>query len=166
MAIELLTQSSATNLVALGRAALETLAYSDVFDYPLRVEEVHRYLSIPATLGELNDALERRRDLAASNDGFYFLKGRAALVPLRLKREEISRPALQTRHWFRPIAGSAAVHPHGCLDRFPSDVEFRSHSGFRLHVGCQAWTRLDGARLRAPLWKAHAPSLATRYARI
>ena len=38
----------------LERAILETLAYSDVFEYPLRLNELHRYLPIRAKTGQVS----------------------------------------------------------------------------------------------------------------
>ncbi|MBI2331068.1 MAG: hypothetical protein HYU84_02650, partial [Chloroflexi bacterium] len=42
---------------SLERAILETLAYSDVFDYPLTLDELHRYLTYPAAKDELLNCL-------------------------------------------------------------------------------------------------------------
>ena len=40
------------------RGVVEALAYADVFDWPLRAAEIHRYLPVEATLGEVESALE------------------------------------------------------------------------------------------------------------
>lgn len=80
--------------IGLEQAILETLAYSDVFDYPLRIEEIHRYLPVSATLQELREALDGASSLVACQQGYYLLAGREAIVSVRLRREANSRPAL------------------------------------------------------------------------
>lgn len=81
---------AAAGVAALDQAVLRTVAYSDVFDYPLRVSEVHRYLhGVPATLDQTAAALARgaRADGALSRrDGYYMLRGREALVETRRER--------------------------------------------------------------------------------
>lgn len=77
----------------LARAILETLAYSDVFDYPLRLEEIHRYLPVRADLNAVRQALSGWQDVQA---GYYHLPGRAAVVALRVEREAHSRALLPT----------------------------------------------------------------------
>lgn len=67
----------------LERAALETLAYFDVFDYPVRLDELYRYLhGIRTSRPELQDALH---SLAASSQiemhaGYHALAGRGTLI--------------------------------------------------------------------------------------
>lgn len=79
----------------LARAIIETLAYADVFDYPLSAEQIHRYLERHATtLADVQSALahdpwllrrvERHGDL-------FCLAGRSAIVPLRQAREGHAR---------------------------------------------------------------------------
>ena len=44
---------------SLGSAILRTVAYADLFDYPLTVPEVHRYLAgVKAPLSAVREALE------------------------------------------------------------------------------------------------------------
>ncbi len=67
----------------LERAILETLAYFDVFDYPVRLDELHRYLhGVLTSQAELKDAL---RSLTLSSQaevqaGYYALAGRRQLI--------------------------------------------------------------------------------------
>jgi len=81
-----------TSLTALERAILETLAYSDIFEYPLRLEEAHRYLPLRAELDEVRAALERS-DRVDSKNGYYFLAGHADYVDIRVQRTDASLPA-------------------------------------------------------------------------
>lgn len=74
---------------------LATLAYFDLFDYPLKLEELHRYFfGDPPPQDELKSFLEKHRDIISRQDGYYFLKGRDFIVVTREEREEISR-----RYW-------------------------------------------------------------------
>ncbi len=71
-------------------AILKTLVYSDIFDYPLRLDEIEKYL-IGTRAGEI--LIDRK--LIGGKEGFYFLKGREEIVELRKKRAEWSRKKLE-----------------------------------------------------------------------
>jgi hypothetical protein len=76
------------------RAVLQTLAYADVFDYPLSEAEVHRYLiGARATREEAASALTWLQDAGAieARHGWYTLPGRDALAEVRRSREEHAR---------------------------------------------------------------------------
>jgi hypothetical protein len=82
-------------------AILKTVAYADVFDYPLRAEEIQRYLiGVQATQEEvdavLNDGSVQILQLRFTQ-GYYTLANREGLVRLRQKREQIA-----SRRW--PVA--------------------------------------------------------------
>lgn len=79
---------------SLERAILEALAYSDIFDQPLRLEELHRYLPVRASLDELSPALTTLNGWTGSKEGFYFLAGREVIVEIRREREARSRRLL------------------------------------------------------------------------
>lgn len=87
----------------LERAALETLAYSDIFDYPLTLDELHRYLPIPISHEELKKNVPQ--SLLCGAKGYYFLPNRASLVDLRLARESASRPAFNRALRYGRILG-------------------------------------------------------------
>ena len=71
---------------------LRTVAYADVFDYPLKATEITRYLiGMPATLPEVLIALESGlviSELLRFSQGYYTLAGRENLMDLRLRREQ------------------------------------------------------------------------------
>lgn len=90
----------------LGHGILEALAYSDVFEYPLRLEELHRYLPVRADVEELQAALESASNLIQSTEGYYFLAGRAGIVEIRKRREERSRKLLPRALKYGHILGS------------------------------------------------------------
>jgi hypothetical protein len=72
----------------LERAILYTLAYADVFDFPLTPDEIHYYLAgVPACLERVNEALGAS-SLWACVDGYYLLPGREAILGMRRRRAE------------------------------------------------------------------------------
>lgn len=74
-------------------AVLRTVAYSDVFDFPLRLDEIHRYLAgTPATGEQVRAAVERMapRHLFFA-DGLVGLASRRELMAVRLRRESAAR---------------------------------------------------------------------------
>jgi len=75
----------------LERAILETLAYSDVFEYPLRVNELHRYLPMRAETEQMSQVLDSLGELLGEQDGYYFLAGQEKIVGIRKQREVHSR---------------------------------------------------------------------------
>ncbi|MCL5995396.1 MAG: hypothetical protein M1546_04990 [Chloroflexi bacterium] len=92
------------------QAVLWTVAYADVFDYPLTLNEVHRYLwGLPATRKDVADILRpgRHRPLGLSHvtgngdlprGGYYTLPGREAIAGLRTRRERMAA-RLWTKAW-------------------------------------------------------------------
>lgn len=90
---------------SLERAIFETLAYSDVFDYPLTLDELHRYLTFPALKDELLVCL-KSLSTVSSRSGFYFLAHHDALVEIRLTREAVSRPAFRRALSYGRILGA------------------------------------------------------------
>jgi hypothetical protein len=75
---------------ALERAVLSAVAYGDVFEYPLRTGEVHRYLHrVKATPEATAAALERAVQPGGALErraGYYTLRGRGNLVDVRRVR--------------------------------------------------------------------------------
>lgn len=90
---------------SLERAILETLAYSDVFDYPLTLDELHRYLTYPATKEEIRNCLDTLALVLSSSD-FYFLSHRSVIVNTRLERESASRSTFQRALKYGRFIGS------------------------------------------------------------
>lgn len=83
-------------------AILHTVAYADVFDYPLTAAEIHRYLEVPASLSRVQGAISN--GLAASGrldcrDGYASLPGREHIVETRRRRAERAQ-----RLWARATA--------------------------------------------------------------
>src|SRR5512143_2670987 len=107
----------------LERAILETLLYSDLFDYPLTLDELVLYLGgVQSTADEVRACLERTHYLAGriiEIDGYLALRGREALIARRLERiassDQLWRRArrfvrvLRLLHFVRMIAITGAL---------------------------------------------------------
>jgi hypothetical protein len=102
--LDLLTQSDhiqrpisidqSINDANLGDAILSTLAYADVFDYPLTIGQLHRYLiGMKISWQHLQTVLSNGH-MAASQigrvSGFYTLAGRESIVETRMQRAKYS----------------------------------------------------------------------------
>ena len=91
---------------SLSRAILEALTYSDIFDYPLRFDELHCYLPVRADAEELSVALDSMNGQVEQQDAFYFLAGRDETVDIRKEREARSRELLPIALRYGRILGS------------------------------------------------------------
>lgn len=77
-------------------AILSTLAYADIFDYPLTSGELYRFL-IGYKVGkvELKKIINHQPLAIDHQDSFYFLKGREGIVAIRKKRQKWSQKKLK-----------------------------------------------------------------------
>jgi hypothetical protein len=76
------------NEFELTRAILNTVAYADVFDYPLTLVEIHRYLTgLSASRQTISELADSGRFLEHIGD-YYTLPGRASIVLTRKRREK------------------------------------------------------------------------------
>ena len=72
------------------RSVFHTLAYADIFDYPLTALEVYRYLtSMKSSPEEVNRALTDKTLFAQVGD-YFVLRGREEIVETRRRRAEIA----------------------------------------------------------------------------
>lgn len=96
---------------SLERAILEALAYSDIFDYPLTLDELHRYLPVSIAKTALRNSVPQSllcdfpQPSGSSTEIFYSLPNRSSIVELRLKREVASRPAFRRALSYGRILG-------------------------------------------------------------
>lgn len=82
---------------------LATLAYADIFDYPLTVDEIWTWLIWEDGRQKTKDRekfahslqFALNSQLIRMNQGFYFLNGREEIVVLRKKREQYSREKIK-----------------------------------------------------------------------
>ena len=92
------------------RAILRTLAYADIFDFPLTDNEIHRYLAgvsapLSAVQSVLDDRQFRTKHLGAV-DGCFTLPGRQVLVETRRQRSLLAASLWpKAIHYGRKMAG-------------------------------------------------------------
>jgi hypothetical protein len=68
---------------------IKTLSYSDIFDFPLNKEEIHKYLITDKKISEKDFTNFLKVKEISSIENFYFLSGREKIVKIRKKREKI-----------------------------------------------------------------------------
>jgi hypothetical protein len=86
-------RAATTNLSTLQRAIVTAVAYSDVFDFPVTAEEIRSVLPLAAMPVDVEAALAEDALSAhlSVTGGYHTLRGREALVDLRLRREASSQ---------------------------------------------------------------------------
>jgi len=110
------------------KVILRTLAYADIFDYPLTAREIHRFLiaNKSASYISINQALKELTEVSQKK-GFYLLKNREKTVPLRKKRERWSEEKLKIAErvagWLKLIPTIQMVAVTGALAMKNSDKE-------------------------------------------
>lgn len=91
----------------LPRAVRQTLAYADLFDYPLTFFEIHHgLLGAAASRAELEQALLELQGSGeiCESEGYFYFNGRGAIVAVRRQRARISGALLRkNRHWLRLV---------------------------------------------------------------
>lgn len=95
--------------LSLRQSILNTTIYFDIFDYPLTAMEIFQWLyanyglkTNDYRLSDVLDALESSqylKDRIATQDGFYFLKWREAIVQTRLKRYNLAQRKFKRLLW-------------------------------------------------------------------
>jgi hypothetical protein len=102
------------------KAILRTLAYADIFDYPLKEKEIWRFLisAKGCQLEEINQTIKKMPEIA-SKESFFFLKGRRKIVGLRKKRarysQEKKKLARQIVNWLKFIPTIKLIGVTGAL---------------------------------------------------
>ena len=76
------------------QAILKTLAYFDIFDYPLTLVEIWKWLYVEnnrsASLSEVRQSLAQLAGRVETKNGFWFLPGRSGIIQTRLERYSIA----------------------------------------------------------------------------
>ena len=91
--------------MSLENAILETLVYSDIFDYPLTADELHRFLGVSASRQNIKPCAATMKDVSLK-DGYYFLASRDEIVDLRKRRETVSRKVFKRAMFYGRILGA------------------------------------------------------------
>jgi hypothetical protein len=85
----------------LQKAVLKTLAYADVFAYPLTLEEIHLFLITPSGKAYFLKEIEKELTsselhfLIESQKNYFFLKNRQEIISLRQERDFYSSQKLK-----------------------------------------------------------------------
>lgn len=88
----------------LEEAILKTLAYSDIFDYPLTVDEIYKFLVISATKEEVKSCIEKINQINCT-ENYYYLLGRDEIVQTRKQREIKSKKIFNRAMFYGKIIG-------------------------------------------------------------
>jgi hypothetical protein len=84
------------------KAILKTLAYGDIFDFPMKAWEIHKWLiNRKSSLQEIEKALLSlsNKGKIKNKKGIYYLKSRKGLLSIRQKRREISERRISEARW-------------------------------------------------------------------
>lgn len=90
--------------IPLEEAILAALAYSDVYDHPLKLAELHKFLGASATHSEIEECLSRMENITCL-EGYYYLSHRPEIVTTRKHREAGSRTAFKRALFYGRILG-------------------------------------------------------------
>lgn len=81
---------------SLETAIIKTVAYFDIFDYPLTAFEIWQYLGEASDLYSIQQALENNTLPLEKKWGFFFLQGRESIVTTRQERYKITDQKIKT----------------------------------------------------------------------
>ncbi|OGD94163.1 hypothetical protein A3F02_01260 [Candidatus Curtissbacteria bacterium RIFCSPHIGHO2_12_FULL_38_9b] len=92
--------------MTLSQAIISTLSYYDIFNYPLKIEQIHQYLisqkvNILQVQKSINQLINTNQ--IGADDNYFYLKNRSKLVLLRKQRNRISKAKLKRAYFFADI---------------------------------------------------------------
>src|SRR5574341_660037 len=90
----------------LSRAVLHTVAYADIFDYPLTAREIHHYLTGESASIEVVDRVLEKEGLLTRIGDYYTLPGREEILSIRREREAHSRQLMPRAIQYGRILGA------------------------------------------------------------
>ena len=103
----------------LKKAVLKTVAYADIFAYPLSLKQLHLFLIEQQISWDHFQKADFKNSLLQEKNGFYFLKGKQNLVKLRAEKEKISQKklslAIKKANWLKVIPSIRMVGLTGNL---------------------------------------------------
>jgi hypothetical protein len=87
-------------------AVLETVAYADIFDHPLTVSEIHRYLSgVLVPFETLQEEIKNAGGIVRNGE-YVTLPGREEIIPVRKQRKAHSQSLLPLAMHYGRMLGS------------------------------------------------------------
>jgi hypothetical protein len=91
--------------MTLSDAILATLAYHDIFNYPLTEKEAHSYLIVKSSYSNYNKNLQLliKQKKVFQKEGLIFLQGRGATVKIRQTRKKASGKKLKRAMFYSKI---------------------------------------------------------------
>jgi len=125
------------NVSLIKEAIVKTIAFFDLFDYPVTVFELWRFINIKCELNSVLSILQSRSDPIAlrvigSLNGFYFLQGRSDIIRKRMERynytdRKIKKAILVARifkfiPWIKMIAVSNIIGAHNLKNKSDIDI--------------------------------------------
>lgn len=92
------------------KSILQTILYSDIFNFPLREDELYRGLITDVKVSRKNliQIINGMKDIVSCEKGFYFLKGKERIAGQRLARVNITKVKLEIA---RRVAGYLSYLP-------------------------------------------------------
>lgn len=93
-------------LTLMEKAILRTLSYGDIFDYPMKAWEIHKWLiGRKVTLRQVDKALGKLYQASSikHQGGYYYLPNRKGLVAKRVERKKQSEKYINTAKWVSGI---------------------------------------------------------------
>jgi hypothetical protein len=139
-------------MTTLRNSILATLAYYDIFEYPLGADEVFRFLINPVRLGgspeepviksnHVTAELDKLANVGiiGKKNGFYFLKGKEKLCKVRTRRQQIAERKwkkflrmvkfLSLAPYLRGVFASGSMALNNTDDKSDFDVLIITRSG-------------------------------------
>ncbi len=144
----------ATQHQSIGQAIVAAVAYADIFDYPLRPAELHRYLiGVSANIEQIRAALEHApeaRQYLTRCGEYVLLAGREAIVATRRRRAAVAE-----RFWPR------ALHYGHLIARLPF-VRMVAVTGALAVDNVEEWADIDYLIVTEPgrLWVCRLLTIA------
>ncbi|MFH1661974.1 MAG: hypothetical protein ABIA02_02675 [Candidatus Falkowbacteria bacterium] len=112
------------------KAIVETIAFFDLFDYPLALFEIWKFINVKCRIEDINQNLDY--NFIENKNGFYFLKRRDEIIKKRLDKYNYSdrkfKRALKIAKifkfipWIKMIAIGNLIGAHNLKD--DSDIDF------------------------------------------
>jgi len=91
----------------LTKAVLKTVAYADIFAYPLTTQQLHQFLIEHQIAYKIFQKANFKDGCLQEKNGFYFLKGKSSLISLRKQKEKTSEEkivkAKRKANWLKMI---------------------------------------------------------------